>query len=574
MDDSCDLSTIEGVTEITNTKSTILGNIGLHIRRTNFIISFVPCLKTVFSIFNHAEESPHKWCANEPMFIHISKLDRISFTESPFTLILHHADNMEPRKYLLNSTDFTEISCFVEKLLTNVICVPHNEKEHTLRIFKRAKYNNKLHIPPFYEIQSLDFSSFSDFWNAVLDLSFKILIHLDASNSMPSDEDFPFVSAAIHSNNQLLNRYKEYDSKSNSKTEITCDIWNSYFDEKGKIKDIETVMANLRLNIISEETLPLILPFAVGLFPFNSTLEERNMILNQAEKDYHVYLKQLQNQQPEQVSRNSKLKLSMRIIHQDVIRTDRSTTPFKNSKSKGLIILEEILQVLCIYNPPVSYSQGMNDLLVPFLLLFYNQWNADGYPIDKEGNEIDMKDKKFLIFACFDAFMNKINHYNFIINMFDECNTTPKLSRKILKQASPFINIWLKKMNLQDLIFISPEFTLLFKRSFKNIWQVWIPMCLSIDPPNFMKFFIAALLITLFKDLITMHDVSMCTLMEFVPSLMINSDVSYLTHLTYFLMDHFQLEPIINNEENEPLANDEFSFFECQWTKEQDLKIY
>jgi hypothetical protein len=35
-----------------------------------------------------------------------------------------------------------------------------------------------------------------------------------------------------------------------------------------------------------------------------------------------------------------------------------------------------------IYNPPIGYLQGMNDLFVPLILTFISGWSEDGEPID------------------------------------------------------------------------------------------------------------------------------------------------------------------------------------------------
>jgi hypothetical protein len=62
---------------------------------------------------------------------------------------------------------------------------------------------------------------------------------------------------------------------------------------------------------------------------------------------------------------------------------------FKSNKGIGLQMVTRLLQTYCVFNLPIGYLQGMNDLFVPILLAFLPEWGENGEPRDADGQVLD-----------------------------------------------------------------------------------------------------------------------------------------------------------------------------------------
>ena len=71
-----------------------------------------------------------------------------------------------------------------------------------------------------------------------------------------------------------------------------------------------------------------------------------------------------------------KISSAFRVISHDVLRTDRGMKAFSNENGIGLKMVTDLLHTYILFNMPVGYLQGMNDLFVPLLLAFFDDWNA------------------------------------------------------------------------------------------------------------------------------------------------------------------------------------------------------
>ena len=51
-------------------------------------------------------------------------------------------------------------------------------------------------------------------------------------------------------------------------------------------------------------------------------------------------------------------------------------------------MITNLLKSYSVFNPPLGYLQGMNDLFVPILLAYLPNWSEEGIPLDDNGNAI------------------------------------------------------------------------------------------------------------------------------------------------------------------------------------------
>ena len=79
----------------------------------------------------------------------------------------------------------------------------------------------------------------------------------------------------------------------------------------------------------------------------------------------------------------------------------------------GLSMIETILKVWVHQHMSIGYVQGLNDMLVPFLLTFFPTWTDDGTPLDKKGKPMsqDRQDRGVSkVYWCFEGFLRCTQH--------------------------------------------------------------------------------------------------------------------------------------------------------------------
>jgi hypothetical protein len=111
-----------------------------------------------------------------------------------------------------------------------------------------------------------------------------------------------------------------------------------------------------------------------------------------------------------------------------------------------------LLQTYCVFNPPIGYLQGMNDLFVPILLAFLPDWGDDGDPLDSDGQVLDFQPFLPVIFWCFDAMLRNIDHLKLLQNVTEQCQKLADIVFQIMAKVSPLGAIWMKRNGLKELL--------------------------------------------------------------------------------------------------------------------------
>ncbi|XP_003369775.1 TBC1 domain family member 16 [Trichinella spiralis] len=111
--------------------------------------------------------------------------------------------------------------------------------------------------------------------------------------------------------------------------------------------------------------------FLLGVYPWNSTREQREHIRNDLFIEYQNIRKQRVKKHISQAHKNWKsIELS---VQKDVIRTDRDKLFYNGDENPNLEIMRNILLNYAIFNPQIGYVQGMSDLLSPLLYIIQEE---------------------------------------------------------------------------------------------------------------------------------------------------------------------------------------------------------
>jgi hypothetical protein len=309
------------------------------------------------------------WKPNAEFRVECSQIGAVRFGSHPLSLEVVRRDGKAPRAFSFTDAEFISVAEFVEQLLVNGICVPTCAEPFCLVFYRRCR-NGVYPYPPAH-IQLCFFGAdLSAFWTAAEDYYQRLVVHLDASETMPRDPGFPVDVGAETLHSRVMRECRAWAANIPVHVRIVPDEWDGLFDASGRLVDPLLFKRRIYHAGIDNALLPRALPFIFGVFALDSTLEQRTQLRRRLDEEFALLLEQAVSYGDSQVAKNRKLSAAFRVIQHDVSRTDRQLSAFATDNGIGLLMVTHLLQAYCVFNPPIGYLQGMNDLFVPILLPF------------------------------------------------------------------------------------------------------------------------------------------------------------------------------------------------------------
>ncbi|KAI5651972.1 rab-GTPase-TBC domain-containing protein [Phthorimaea operculella] len=157
---------------------------------------------------------------------------------------------------------------------------------------------------------------------------------------------------------------------------ITPEIfYGKMMNGKGVIEDDLFLRKCVFFGGLDRELRREVWPFLLHCYPYNSTYDEREIILQIRTREYdEVTKRRLEKMTPEQHAvfwKNVQC-----VIEKDVVRTDRGNPFFAGENNYNIEVMKNILLNYAVYNPVLGYTQGMSDLLAPVLCEIKNEAEA------------------------------------------------------------------------------------------------------------------------------------------------------------------------------------------------------
>ncbi|XP_041978393.1 TBC1 domain family member 16 [Aricia agestis] len=143
-------------------------------------------------------------------------------------------------------------------------------------------------------------------------------------------------------------------------------FYGKIMNAKGVIEDDLFLRKCIFFGGLDKELRREVWPFLLHCYPYNSTYDEREIILQIRTREYdEITKRRLERMTPEQHAVFWKNVQS--VIEKDVVRTDRGNPFFAGDNNYNIEIMKNILLNYAVYNPVLGYTQGMSDLLAPVL---------------------------------------------------------------------------------------------------------------------------------------------------------------------------------------------------------------
>jgi len=266
----------------------------------------------------------------------------------------------------------------------------------------------------------------------------------------------------------------EHHSADQTIPPLSAEKWVTLMDEDGHFSETNAkeVMYYAFYGGFSEDIRMEAWKFLLGLYPLNSTLTERGVIMRNKVADYQTLKHQWKTMLPEQLKRCTKFCERQIQIEKDIVRTDRDYCFYKDEQF--LDVLHDILVTFVIYNQDLGYAQGMNDLCALILNVL-------------QGDEVST-------FWCFANLMERLgSHFN-----KDQVGmtTTLRALARVLGVVDPELYKHLESVDALNMFFCFRWMLCFFKREFsfdstKRVWEALLSDYLS---PHYELFFACAMI--------------------------------------------------------------------------------
>ncbi|EYC34590.1 hypothetical protein Y032_0001g483 [Ancylostoma ceylanicum] len=195
-------------------------------------------------------------------------------------------------------------------------------------------------------------------WSAIKAKSVK-----DGSPSACDDKHFLICQPAVKRN--------ELDPEDGLYETVTWDYWKSYKNADGAVNDSTTIRKAIFFASMEPSLRKEIWPFLLRVYPWQSTLEQRETIRNDLFLEYQN-LRRKANKKSQSTSKQHWMGIENTIV-KDVVRTDRKNPYYSGEDNPNVETMKNILLNYATAYPHVNYIQGMSDLLAPLLSTIRNE---------------------------------------------------------------------------------------------------------------------------------------------------------------------------------------------------------
>ncbi|VDM36468.1 unnamed protein product [Toxocara canis] len=167
----------------------------------------------------------------------------------------------------------------------------------------------------------------------------------------------------------------ELDPEDGLYERVSWDFWKSYKNSDGSIEDSFTVRKAIYFASMDPSLRKETWPFLLRVYPWTSTLEQRETIRN----DLFLEYQNIRKKRMKKSSNSWKLDwVSIEnTISKDVVRTDRRNPFYAGDDNPNMEVMKNILMNYATVYPDINYIQGMSDLLAPLLSTIRDE--ADTY---------------------------------------------------------------------------------------------------------------------------------------------------------------------------------------------------
>ncbi|KAH0788740.1 TBC domain containing protein [Histomonas meleagridis] len=253
---------------------------------------------------------------------------------------------------------------------------------------------------------------------------------------------------------------------------VTMEFYKTIIGTTIKLSDIRLQVSRKG---IERNLRALLWPQLLGVLPFEKDVSHAKRL---RVIDYNNLKSQWQSLTSYQLAKRHELRSAFQTIRMDVRRTN-VPPPFDELRIKESLI--NILKTYTIFNYNIRYTQGLNDIALPFVIVL----------IDK------IEDYEAIAFWCFASFVERICSPLIEDNMDNLMNKDLPHVFQIISENDTRCSEWLSSYEMNDLNFLVSSYMLGYRRSLEEetLERLWDSTIASENPHHFMMCYSAALII-------------------------------------------------------------------------------
>lgn len=277
-----------------------------------------------------------------------------------------------------------------------------------------------------------------------------------------------------------------------------------FFDESGKCSNFTNLKREIFRRGLQPEARTVMWPLLLGVKSPDKTTKENEEYLKTKQKEYATLREQWESLTTAQKETVQGIADIIRVVDNDVKRTDRKHPSFKDPDSPNLVLLTHILTAYAIYNRDTGYVQGMGDCVSPFIILFIKDWQDPDHATMFDGTVWEKEKVESFMFWMLKGIMSTMQQDR----MFTELSDHQQFAMERVHAIATFLHKplkkWLVDNEIGELIFLYRPLLLLFKREFSPevVGRLWDTFFAAPKPYSMPRFFLAALLMIMFPKLV------------------------------------------------------------------------
>ena len=422
-------------------------------------------------------------------------------------------------KSIFSELDLKESQCRISFFLYEVKEIVFSKEEINIIylnfIFYKGMSFSPFYFPVFYHAtvqHLLDFLIFkkkiqlNQVTNQIrYTVNEKQITHARKTRSLIHDDE-EFISpkhlSYLIKHKQIVQKIQTTDLSADDEP-LTLDDCLSFFQENGVCTHFENLKREIFRRGLTNEARTRIWPLLLGLFSPQKTKEENANFLKRKLAEYQTIRSQwdaITKPQEDEVSEIAEL---IRVVENDVKRTDRLLPQFKNDDHPNLVLLHNVLISYALYNRDTGYVQGMGDLVSPFIILFIKDWKDSEHAILYDDTVVPRVEAESLMLWLLCSLMTTMQHDRMFTDLAKHQQFVMERTYAIIKATHKPLNEWLDENELTELFFLYRPILLLFKREFEYefVFRLWDCFFSHSKPYTFPRFFLSAVLIELFPRL-------------------------------------------------------------------------
>jgi hypothetical protein len=155
----------------------------------------------------------------------------------------------------------------------------------------------------------------------------------------------------------------------------------TFFDGDGRCSHFVNLKREVFRRGLKDDARCLMWPLLLGVRSPSITNAENDQLFGEKVAQYQLIKSQWEALTQAQKMEVGELVDLVRVIENDVKRTDRLLPQFRSDDSQNLSLLNNVLICYALFNTDTRYVQGMGDLVSPFIVLLIKGWRDGEHAI-------------------------------------------------------------------------------------------------------------------------------------------------------------------------------------------------